>query len=209
MASEKARLRTQEIHRFDQEKRQQSPLLCGVDEAGRGPLCGPVSVAAVILPPDLYVEGLDDSKKITEKKREQLYDVIIEKALAYSIQLVMPAEIDRLNILGATMEGMRRAVLALPLQPDLVLIDGNRCPQLDFPMEAVTKGDAHSASIAAASVLAKVSRDRYMVELDQKYPQYKLAQHKGYPTKLHYELLDTYGLQDFYRRSFLKNRGYT
>lgn len=193
------------LYEYDAALHADAPLLCGVDEAGRGPLCGPVSIGAVILDMDKPIEGLDDSKRLTEKARERLYDEIIKTALAYQVVLVSPDEIDRLNILQATMEGMRRAVEGLPMQPNLVLVDGNRLPALTMPARAVTKGDATSACIAAASVLAKVTRDRYMVELDKQYPQYKLAQHKGYPTKLHYQLLAEHGVQDFYRKSFLKS----
>ena len=197
-----------ELWAFDQERRASGiTLLCGVDEAGRGPLCGPVSVAAVILNPENPIEGLNDSKKISEKKREALYPIIQEKALAFTVVFVHADEIDRLNILNATMLGMQNAIKELALQPQLVLVDGNRAPVLEVPSECVIKGDAVSASIAAASILAKVTRDRYMEQLDMEYPQYKLAQHKGYPTKLHYELLEQYGIQDFYRRSFLKKRG--
>ncbi len=180
------------------------PALCGVDEAGRGPLCGPVSVAAVVLNVQNPIEGLNDSKKLSEKKRDALYDEIVQKALCYSVVLVSPQEIDRLNILGATMYGMKMAVEQLSVQPSLVLVDGNKTPDISLPCEAVVQGDGISASIAAASVLAKVTRDRYMVELSEKYPQYSLSKHKGYPTKLHYELLAQHGVQDFYRRSFLK-----
>lgn len=193
---------------FDQGYRAQGfPLLCGVDEAGRGPLCGPVAVAAVVLNPEDPIEGLNDSKKISEKKREALFPLIQQKALAYTVVFVPPDEIDRLNILQATMLGMQQAVEQLALRPQLVLVDGNRAPVLEIPCQCVVQGDANSASIAAASILAKVTRDHYMAELDLEYPQYKLAQHKGYPTKLHYELLEQYGIQDFYRRSFLKKRG--
>lgn len=196
---------------FDSQIRLQQgiKLLCGIDEAGRGPLCGPVSVAAVILNTENPVPGLNDSKKLTEKKRELLYDEIIEKATAWTVVLVEPEEIDRLNILWATMAGMQRCAEQLNPAPEYVLVDGNKLPDISFPAMAVTKGDATSASIAAASIIAKVTRDRFMQELDKQYPQYKLAQHKGYPTKLHYELLEQYGLQDFYRRSFLKKRGIT
>lgn len=199
----------QALYLYDEAVRTDSPLLCGVDEAGRGPLCGPVSVGAVILNPEDPVLGLNDSKKISEKKREVLYGEIIRKALAWVVVMVPPAEIDRLNILQATMLGMRQAVEKLDIKPDIVLIDGNRCPQMDFICRPVVKGDATSASIAAASILAKVERDRYMCKLDEEFPQYKLAQHKGYPTKLHYQLLEEHGLQDFYRRSFLKKRNFT
>ena len=183
--------------------------ICGVDEAGRGPLCGPVSVAACILNPDDPIEGMNDSKKLSEKKREALYEQIVSRALAWKVILVGPEIIDRDNILQATMGGMRQAVEELDITPNYVVVDGNRCPTgLSMPCEAMVKGDARSASISAASILAKVTRDRYMCELDKQFPQYKLAQHKGYPTKLHYELIAQYGIQPFYRRSFLKKQGY-
>ena len=153
--------------------------------------------------------GINDSKKLTEKKREALFDEICEKALAYRIIFVGPEVIDRENILNATMGGMQQAVEELDIVPNLVLVDGNRTPAgLQIQAQPVVKGDATSASIGAASVLAKVSRDRYMLELDKQYPQYQLAKHKGYPTKLHYELIAQYGIQPFYRRSFLKKQGY-
>lgn len=193
---------------FDAEIRLEYPVLCGVDEAGRGPLCGPVCIAAVVLNPDHPIAGVNDSKKLSEKRRETLYEKIVQNALAYRIELVEPEIIDRLNILGATMLGMKRAVEGLPVQPDMVLIDGNRCPQIALPCRAVVKGDAASASIAAASILAKVTRDRYMLKLAAQYPQYQLEKHKGYPTKLHYQLLDKYGVQPFYRKTFLKKRGF-
>ena len=184
-------------------------LVCGVDEAGAGPLMGPVYAAAVILPEKFELPGLNDSKKLTEKRRDALYEEITKRALAYKIIFISPQEIDERNILWATMDGMEQAVAGLAVTPDYVLVDGNRCPpNLAQPAEAVVKGDANSASIAAASILAKVSRDRYMLELDKQYPQYQLAKHKGYPTKLHYELIEQYGIQDFYRRSFLKKQGY-
>jgi ribonuclease HII len=191
------------LYQYDEALRAGAPLLCGVDEAGRGPLCGPVSVAAVVLDPAALPAGLNDSKKLSEKKREALYEEITHSAIAWKVELVGPGEIDRLNILWATMAGMRSAVDGLGIAPGLVLVDGNRCPSLACPCRAVVKGDATSASIAAASILAKVTRDRYMVELDREYPQYQLARHKGYPTKLHYELLEKYGVEAFYRRSFL------
>ena len=197
------------LYQFDALQRQQHGNLCGVDEAGRGPLSGPVCVAAVILNPEDPIDGVNDSKKLSEKRREELFDQITARALAYEIVFVSPQEIDERNILWATMDGMERAVCGLALTPDFVLVDGNRCPPgLEQPALAVVKGDATSASIAAASILAKVSRDRYMLELDKQYPQYQLARHKGYPTKLHYELIERYGIQDFYRRSFLKKQGY-
>ena len=197
-----------ELEQFDAMHRAQAPILCGVDEAGRGPLCGPVCVAAVILNPANPIEGLNDSKKLSEKKREALYPVILERALAYQIIMVDAQTIDRMNILQASLYGMQQAIEGLALVPDLALIDGNRCPQTVVPTEFVIKGDAKSASIAAASVLAKVSRDHFMEQLAKEYPQYKLEKHKGYPTKEHYALLDEYGIQPFYRRSFLTKRGY-
>ena len=197
------------LYEMDAEIRAQHGIFCGVDEAGRGPLCGPVSVAACILNPDDPIEGLNDSKKLSEKKREALYEQIVSRALAWKVILVGPEIIDRDNILQATMGGMRQAVEELDITPNYVVVDGNRCPTgLSMPCEAMVKGDARSASISAASILAKVTRDRYMCELDKQFPQYKLAQHKGYPTKLHYVLIAQYGIQPFYRRSFLKKQGY-
>ena len=198
------------LYEYDAAVRQEYGCFAGVDEAGRGPLCGPVCVAACILDPENPVYGINDSKKLTEKKREALFEEICEKALAYSIIFVGPEIIDRDNILAATMGGMCQAVESLEISPNLVLIDGNRCPEkLALPARAVVKGDATSASIGAASILAKVSRDRYVMELDRQYPEYLLAQHKGYPTKLHYEKIAQYGIQPFYRRSFLKKLGYS
>ncbi len=178
--------------------------ICGVDEAGRGPLAGPVYAAAVILPMGLLIDGLDDSKKLTEKKREFLFDVICEKAVSYCIASASPKEIDELNILNATMLAMSRAIEGLNVKPDLALIDGNCARNIPVTARCIVKGDANSASIAAASVLAKVSRDRYMCELAEKYPQYEFLRHKGYPTKLHYEKIAEYGISDIHRRSFLK-----
>ena len=197
------------LYEYDAAIRARYGCFAGVDEAGRGPLCGPVCVAACILDPENPVYGINDSKKLTEKRRDALYEEITKRALAYKIIFISPQEIDERNILWATMDGMEQAVAGLAVTPDYVLVDGNRCPpKLAQPAEAVVKGDANSASIAAASILAKVSRDRYMLELDKQYPQYQLAKHKGYPTKLHYELIEQYGIQDFYRRSFLKKQGY-
>ena len=198
---------TEDLYAFDAVFRANG-ILCGVDEAGRGPLCGPVCVAAVILDPANPIEGLNDSKKLSEKKREALFPEIKQKALAYHVVMVGPETIDELNILRATMLGMKQAVEGLSIQPEYVLIDGNRCPELSVPCEAVVKGDAKSASISAASILAKVSRDHYMEKLAQEYPQYQLQKHKGYPTKEHYALLDQYGVAPIYRKSFLKKRGY-
>ena len=179
-------------------------LICGIDEAGRGPLCGPVCAAAVILPLDCEIEGINDSKKLSEKKREALFDVIIEKAVAYSVAMASAKEIDEINILQATFLAMRRAAEGLDAKPDLALVDGNRSPGLDFDEVTIVKGDAKSVSVAAASILAKVTRDRYMREMDKKYPQFCFAQHKGYGTKLHYEMIDRYGICDEHRRTFLK-----
>ncbi len=195
------------LYEYDSAVRTDYPVLCGADEAGRGPLCGPVCCAAVVLKPDFICDEINDSKKISEKKREKLYNLIIENALAYSVIMVSPQEIDRINILNASLEGMKKAVKSLGFTPDIVLIDGNKTPR-DMPCktESVVKGDATSMSIAAASILAKVSRDRYMRQLDKEYPQYQLSKHKGYPTKLHYELIAEHGIQDFYRRSFFTKR---
>jgi len=196
-----------ELYLYDKALKTDFPLLCGVDEAGRGPLCGPVCCAAVVLRDDFVCEEINDSKKISEKKREKLFDIIIENALAYSIVFVDPKTIDEINILNASLLGMKNAVKSLNLTPNLVIVDGNKVPpEMDVETKAVVKGDAKSLSIAAASILAKVSRDRYMENLHEEYPQYRLDKHKGYPTKLHYELLAEHGIQDFYRRSFLKNR---
>ncbi len=193
------------LHAYDEALRASYPLVCGVDEAGRGPLCGPVAAAAVVLDPEKPVDGLNDSKKLNEQTREVLYGFITQTALAWAVSLVSPEDIDRLNILHATMMGMKTAVESLQITPSIVLVDGNRCPDIACRAQAVVKGDATSACIAAASILAKVTRDRYMVRLDAEFPQYKLAQHKGYPTKEHYALLAVHGIQPFYRRSFLKN----
>lgn len=179
-------------------------IICGVDEAGRGPLAGPVYAAAVILPSDCVIKGLNDSKKLTEKKREALFDEIKEKALAYGIASADEKEIDEINILNATFIAMKRAIASLSVKPDLALIDGNQKSHTDIEEVTVIKGDAKSMSIAAASVLAKVSRDRFMLEMAEKYPQYEFARHKGYGTKLHYEKIAQYGVCDIHRRTFLK-----
>ena len=178
--------------------------VCGVDEAGRGPLAGPVYAAAVILPDGCIIEGVNDSKKLSEKKREALFDVIKENALAYSIASASEKEIDEINILNATYLAMQRAVEGLNIKADFALIDGNRLPQLSIPAQCIVKGDAKSMSIAAASILAKVSRDRYMLEMAEKHPQYQFEKHKGYGTKLHYEMLDKYGASDIHRQTFLR-----
>ncbi len=176
--------------------------VCGVDEAGRGPLAGNVVAAAVIMPEGLIIEGLDDSKKLTEKKREKLYDIILEKAIC-SIAWATPAEIDEYNILNATMLAMRRAVEGLPMKADFALIDGNCSRGFEIPTQTVVKGDARSYSIAAASVLAKVTRDRQCLEMDEKYPEYGFAGHKGYPTKAHMTKVIEFGPCPEHRRSFL------
>jgi ribonuclease HII len=181
-----------------------SPL-CGVDEAGRGPLAGPVFAAAVILPEGLEDLGLNDSKKRAEKKRDVLFDLIKEKAVAWCVASADENEIDRLNILNATYLAMKRAVDGLSVRPDLALIDGNRKPNTGVEEITIVKGDAKSISIAAASILAKVSRDRYMLELDRQYPEYLFRQHKGYPTALHYEKIKEHGISPVHRLSFLKN----
>lgn len=184
-------------------------IICGVDEAGAGPLMGPVYAAAVILPPFCRIEGLNDSKKLTEKKREAVYEQIINKAISYSVARVEAAEIDATDILSARMKAMQMAINGLEFFPDIALIDGNkdhgRTAAITTPHETVVGGDGKSANIAAASILAKVSRDRYVCEeLDKKYPEYQFAKHKGYGTKLHYELLDKYGPCPEHRMTFLK-----
>lgn len=179
-------------------------LLCGVDEAGRGPLAGPVCAAAVRLPRGLVIEGLNDSKKLTEKKREALFDVICQKAESFGIAFATVEEIEEKNILGATMLAMNRALAQLTPPPGLALIDGNRCTGIDYPARCVVKGDARCADIAAASILAKVTRDRYMLRLDEEYPQYGFKQHKGYGTAAHYAALRAFGPSPVHRPSFLR-----
>ena len=180
-----------------------SPI-CGVDEAGRGPLAGPVCAAAVILPPELEIPGLNDSKKLTDKRRRALYDVIIENAVAYGIAMVHEQEIDEINILQATYNAMEQAMLQLSVKPAMALIDGNRARPFPVPVQTVVKGDSLSANIAAASILAKVTRDRYMEEMAEKYPQYGFEIHKGYGTKAHYAALTEHGMSSIHRRTFLK-----
>ena len=180
-------------------------VVCGIDEAGRGPLAGPVHAAAVILPVGLEIEGLNDSKKLSEKKREQLFDVICEKAIDYSIGVATEKEIDEINILNATFLAMHRAVEGLKIKPDYALIDGNQYPKIPFVAEeTVVKGDAKSMSIAAASILAKVSRDRFMLEKAKEYPEYCFEKHKGYGTKVHYEAIKEFGPSPIHRLTFLK-----
>lgn len=179
--------------------------ICGIDEAGRGPLAGPVCAAAVILPAGCQIDGLDDSKKLSEKKREALFQPIISQAVSYGIGWASEAEIDERNILQATFLAMQRAVEAMELSPDYALVDGNRMPVLEIPGRTIVKGDGKSPSIAAASILAKVSRDRLLREMDQQYPQYGFARHKGYGTKEHYAAIRQYGILPIHRRTFLKN----
>ncbi len=179
-------------------------LLCGVDEAGRGPLAGPVCAAAVILPRGLAIVDLNDSKKLTEKKRAALYHVICEKALSFGIAFASVEEIEEFNILNATFLAMNRALAQLDPRPELALIDGNRNTGIQTPSRCVVKGDARCADIAAASILAKVTRDRYMLEMAEQYPEYHFEQHKGYGTRLHYEALRKYGPSPIHRMSFLK-----
>ncbi|MBQ6543953.1 MAG: ribonuclease HII [Clostridia bacterium] len=193
-------------HTFEISAKERGYLsVCGIDEAGRGPLAGPVYAAAVILPDGLEIEGLNDSKKLTEKKREALFDIIKENALACSVGTASEREIDEINILQATFLAMKRAVEGLKIPADYALVDGNRMPPLGIPGETIIKGDAKSPSVAAASIIAKVSRDRFMYELDKKLPEYQFSKHKGYGTALHYEMIKKYGVSEYHRLSFLKN----
>lgn len=176
-------------------------LIAGVDEVGRGPLCGPVVAAACILPENYYLEGLNDSKKLSEKKRDKLFDILINDCVSYGIGIVEPKRIDEINILEASKEAMKIAISNLSVKPEHVLIDAVKL-DLDVPSTPIIKGDAKSASIAAASVIAKVTRDRMMYELDEKYPEYGFASHKGYPTKKHIEAVKEHGVLDFYRFTF-------
>ena len=185
------------------QKSENIKIICGVDEAGRGPLAGPVVAAACILPDGLIIEGLDDSKKLTEKKREKIFDIILEKALDYSIASASVEEIEEVNILNAAMLAMKRAIDGLETKPDLALIDGNTSRGFDVPTKTVVHGDAISQSIAAASILAKVTRDRLCYEYDKEYPEYGFAKHKGYGTKLHTDAIKQYGITPIHRPSFL------
>lgn len=179
-------------------------LICGVDEAGRGPLAGPVCAAAVILPADIDIPGLNDSKKLSDKKRRELFPIIQEKAVAYAIAFADHKEIDEINILQATYLAMERAISQLSVKPDLALIDGNRAKDFGVPVQTIIHGDSLSANIAAASVLAKVTRDDYMLKMAEEYPQYSFEVHKGYGTKAHYAALTEYGPSPIHRMSFLK-----
>lgn len=195
-----------DLYVFERAVYAQNPFrwICGADEAGRGPLAGPVFAAAVILPRDVEIAGLMDSKKLSAKKRELLYDEITKKAIGYGIASVDEKEIDAINILQASMLAMKMAIEQLPVVPDMAYIDGDRVPKLDFPATAVVKGDATSASIAAASILAKVARDRFMIEIAKEYPQYHFAKNKGYPTTEHYRDIAENGICDIHRKTFLK-----
>lgn len=178
--------------------------ICGVDEAGRGPLCGPVTAAAVIMPKDSFIEGVNDSKKLSEKKREALYEEIIKQAISYHVFFVHNEEIDRINILNATLKAMEGAINGLSVKAEFALIDGNQNRGITTPNKTVVKGDAKSYSIACASILAKVSRDRLLEEYDAQYPQYGFSKHKGYGTKAHYEAIQEYGITPIHRKTFLK-----
>ena len=192
-------------HKYENEAKSKGfSAICGIDEAGRGPLAGPVCAAAVILPDGCIIDGINDSKKLIEKKREELFDIIKSKALYYGIATADEKEIDDINILNATFLAMNRAVNLLGIKPDIALVDGNRDPKLGIETQLIVKGDAKSMSIAAASILAKVTRDRFMLEMDKKYPEYRFAKHKGYGTKLHYEMLEKYGASEIHRMTFLR-----
>ena len=194
-----------DLYRMEEELRAEGfPVVCGVDEAGRGPLAGPVYAAAVILPPGLRIPGLNDSKKLSEKKREDLFEIITREAVSYGIASAGPEEIDELNILNAVYLAMNRATAQLDPVPDLRLIDGNRNKGIEGVSRCIVKGDANCACIAAASILAKVSRDRIMLRMAERYPQYGFEKHKGYGTALHYEKLREFGPCEIHRRSFLK-----
>ena len=179
-------------------------VVCGIDEAGRGPLAGPVFAAAVILPENYSHPVLNDSKKLSEKKRDAVYDDIIKDDLSYSVGIATEEEIDEINILNATFLAMKRAVDGLNIKPDFAYIDGNQYPKTGVKEETIVKGDGKCISVAAASIIAKVSRDRFMLEIDKQYPEYQFSKHKGYGTKLHYEMIEKYGVSKVHRRSFLK-----
>lgn len=195
---------TPDLSGFDSRFRAEYGVVCGIDEAGRGPLAGDVFAAAVVFDEGTVIEGINDSKKLTEKRREALFDEICAKARAYCIASASVDEIERLNILQADFLAMQRAYKGLGIKAGIVLVDGNQLPELDTQMKYVIKGDARSASIAAASILAKVSRDRYMKQMAEKYPQYGFDKHKGYGTKAHYAAVDEFGLCEIHRRSFFK-----
>ena len=192
------------LKEFDDTYREKYEVVCGCDEAGRGPLAGDVFAAAVVFDKDTVIEGINDSKKLTAKKREKLFDEIIDKALDFSIQCATVAEIEEINILNCAMLAMKRSVEAMKIKPNVCLIDGNKTPNLECDAIAVVKGDAQSQAIAAASILAKVARDRYMLQMAEKYPEWQFEKHKGYGTKLHYQMIDKYGESPIHRPSFLK-----
>ena len=192
------------LYEFDKDYRKDYPIVCGCDEAGRGPLAGDVFAAAVIFDENTVIEGINDSKKLTPKKRDLLFDEIKEKALYWAIEVATVEEIENINILNSAMLAMKRAVEKLGITPDICLIDGNKTPPVSCKAQAVVKGDGKSQSVAAASILAKVARDRYMLEMADKYPQYHFEKHKGYGTKLHYQMIDEFGLCEIHRPSFLK-----
>ena len=201
LEKERARIETMKIYEKEYESH---GWVCGIDEVGRGPLCGPVVASAVILPKDCQILYLNDSKKLSEKKREELYDVIMEQAVAVGIGMVSPERIDEINILQATYEAMRQAIAALQVKPAVLLNDAVTIPQVEIPQIPIIKGDAKSVSIAAASIIAKVTRDRMMVEYDRLYPGYDLASNKGYGTKVHMEALRTIGPCEIHRKTFIK-----
>ena len=205
ISTEEELKRQEEMWFFEKEMNEKGyDYVCGIDEAGRGPLAGPVYAACVILPKDCVINGINDSKKLSEKKREQLFDEIIEKAVAYNIASVDEKIIDEINILNATHLAMNNALEGMKIKPDFALIDGNSMKNMTTPHQTIVKGDAKSISIAAASILAKVARDRYITEISPKYPEYEFAKHKGYGTKLHTDLLKQYGSCEIHRRTFLK-----
>jgi ribonuclease HII len=189
---------------FDNEFRKGHKIICGVDEAGRGCLAGDVYAGAVIFDETAYIEGLNDSKKLSAKKRDMLFDEVVSKCMCYCVATATVQEIEEINILNSAMLAMKRAVEGLPIKPDLVIVDGNTTPDLDIPMQTIVHGDGKSFSIAGASILAKVSRDRYMMEMAEKYPNYAFEKHKGYGTKLHYQMLTQFGECEIHRPSFLK-----
>lgn len=202
LEKERARIETMKVYEKEYESH---GWICGIDEVGRGPLCGPVVASAVILPKDCQILYLNDSKKLSEKKREELYDVIMEQAVAVGIGMASPQRIDEINILQATYEAMRQAISSLKVKPAVLLNDAVTIPEVEIPQIPIIKGDAKSVSIAAASIIAKVTRDRMMVEYDRIYPGYDLASNKGYGTKVHMEALKTVGPCEIHRRTFIKN----
>ena len=202
LEKERARIEIMKVYEKEYESH---GWICGIDEVGRGPLCGPVVASAVILPKDCQILYLNDSKKLSEKKREELYDVIMEQAIAVGVGMATPQRIDEINILQATYEAMRQAISNLNVKPAVLLNDAVTIPEVDIPQIPIIKGDAKSVSIAAASIIAKVTRDRMMVEYDRIYPGYDLASNKGYGTKVHMEALKTVGPCEIHRRTFIKN----